>query len=77
MIRVALILAGLGMLTACTGSDQPAAADATAPAAAAPAARQKTVFDDQLKALEKAKGVEKQLQDEKARRDQELDAAGG
>jgi hypothetical protein len=30
------------------------------------------VFDDQLKALDKAKGVEKQLMDDKEKRDAEL-----
>ncbi|MCK9538000.1 hypothetical protein [Dokdonella sp.] len=85
MMRTALMLATLLALTACSGAGEPAASDSAAPAAAAAdapaeqaaATPRKTVFDEQLKALEKAKGVEKQLQDEKAKRDQELDAAGG
>lgn len=47
-------------------------AQATPPAAAAP-----TVFDDQLKALEKAKQVEENLQDEKKARDEAIDEASG
>lgn len=46
-------------------------------AAKAPPPAQKTVLDDQLKALQKAKGVEKQLQDEKDKTDQAIDDQGG
>ena len=74
-MRTALILAGLAMLAGCSGDRS---ADETPAAQAQPApARARTLVDDQLKALEKARAVEKQLQDEKARRDRELDDAGG
>lgn len=69
MARVVLILASLLALAACSGRK---AADADAPPP-----KQKTVFDDQLKALDKAKAVEKQLQEEKEKHDQEIDAQGG
>ena len=39
----------------------------------AAAKKQKTVFDDQLKALDKAKGVEKQMIEDKERRDKEME----
>jgi hypothetical protein len=74
-MRTALILAGLAMLTGCSGGRS--GEEAPAPQAHAAPVRGKTVLDDQLKALEKARGVEKQLQDEKAKRDRELDDAGG
>jgi hypothetical protein len=52
-----------------------AATDAAAkPVVAAPAARQKTVFDDQLRALDKAKAVEKQLQEQKEAQDKAIEA---
>lgn len=68
MIRFILLAFGLCALAAC--SDKPAA-DAQ-PVAQPPAARQKTVFDDQLKALDKAKAVEKQLKDDQEKRDQAM-----
>jgi hypothetical protein len=72
MIRPILLATSLSLLAAC--GDKPAA-DA-APAVQPAAARQKTVFDDQLKALEKAKAVEKQLQDDKAKRDKAMEDQG-
>lgn len=73
-MRIALILAGLVMLAAC--SDRGTGDEAPAPEQAAPV-RGKTVVDEQLKALDKARAVEKQLQDEKASRDRALESAGG
>jgi hypothetical protein len=72
MIRPILLLCGLLTLAAC--SDKPASD--TAPAAQAVAPRQKTVFDDQLKALEKAKAVQKQLQEDKEKRDKAMEDQG-
>jgi hypothetical protein len=79
MLRTATLTFTLLMLGACSGkptadtqadADQ-AAADRAAEQAAAK--KQKTVFDDQLKALDKAKGVEKQLMDDKEKRDKEME----
>jgi len=73
MNRPILLAATLFTLTAC--GDKPAA---DAPPAVQPAAvRQKTVFDDQLKALEKAKAVEKEMQKAQEKRDQAMKDEGG
>ena len=76
-IKAGLMLAALLALAAC-GSHKSADADADAakPAAQPAQAKQKTVFDDQLKALDKAKGVEKQLQEDKEKRDKEMQDQG-
>ena len=82
MMRIAALVLTLAVLAlgACGGkpsadtqadADQ-AAADKAAEQAAAK--KQKTVFDDQLKALDKAKAVEQQLQDDKEKRDKALQA---
>ncbi|MEP7096569.1 MAG: hypothetical protein ABI748_02820 [Dokdonella sp.] len=81
-IHAGLIAAGVLALAACSShkaADADADADAAKAAATAqpPPARQKTVFDDQLKALDKAKAVEKQLQKDKEKQDAEIDAQGG
>ena len=73
MIRTSLLALALLALTACTG-DKPPAAAAKPAAAPAPEQRQPTVFDDQLKAIDKAKGVEQQLMQEKERHDKEIEA---
>jgi hypothetical protein len=78
MIRTAALAVSVLVLAACGGTPSAdtqadadkAAADRAAEQAAAK--KQKTVFDDQLKALDKAKGVEKQLMDDKQKRDAEL-----
>lgn len=79
-IKAALICASVLALGACS-SQKAADADtdgAKAAAATQPApARQKTVFDDQLKALDKAKAVEKQLQEDKAKQDKAIEDQGG
>ena len=61
------------LLAACGGSDKPAAPQAAAP----PPPPQKTVFDDQLKAIDKAKAVEGKLEEEKAKTDERVKDAGG
>ena len=75
MSRSMLIAALLFPLAACSG---PTAADAAKPteATAAPV-KQKTVFDDQLKALDKAKAVEKQMQEDKEKQDKAIEDQGG
>jgi hypothetical protein len=42
-----------------------------------PTERQPTVLDDQLKAIDRAKAVEHDVLDEKARQDAEIEAQGG
>ena len=76
--RFSVVAAGFAVaavlaLAACSAQKP---ADGEAPASHA-TARQKTVFDDSLKALDKAKAVEKQMQDDKARADRAIEEAGG
>ena len=79
MIRIATLVAAVLALSACGGkppADTQADADKAAAdraAEQAAAKKQKTVFDDQLKALDKAKGVEKQMIEDKERRDKEME----
>ncbi|MEP7042728.1 MAG: hypothetical protein ABI843_06675 [Dokdonella sp.] len=61
-------------LVAC--SSHPAE-DAAAQQAAAAPAKQKTVFDDQLKALEKAKAVQKTVDDAAKAQQKAIDDNGG
>lgn len=79
MNRIAALTVAVFTLAAC-GGKQPADTQADADKAAADRAaeqaaakQRKTVFDDQLKALDKAKGVEKQLLDEKEKQDKEIE----
>jgi protein involved in sex pheromone biosynthesis len=71
MTRTMLATCLLLMLAACGGHSQ---SDADKDAAQTPPKREKTVFDDQLKAIDKAKGVEAQLQKEKEQQDRAIDA---
>ncbi|MGA8279127.1 MAG: hypothetical protein WB784_13205 [Rhodanobacteraceae bacterium] len=78
MIRAAFLLALLFALTACTDATNGDGANPTTTAAAKkPVAHQKTVFDAQLKALDKAHGVQKTLDQDKARTDQAIKDSGG
>lgn len=80
MCRSILIAASVLALAGCGGhpsADADADAAKTAAATQPTAERQKTVFDDQLKALDKAKAVEKQLQEDKAKQDKAIEAQGG
>ena len=61
-------------LAACSKSKAPAEAEAT-PAPAPPAG--KTVFDTQFKALQKAKDVQKTVDQQKADMDKKLKDEGG
>lgn len=76
MIRLALFASVLFSLAACSSNTGPEPAK-TDTAARAATAKQKTVLDDQLKAIDKAKGVEQQLQDEKEKHDKDIEANGG
>ena len=71
MTRTMLATCLLLTLAACGGHSQ---SDADKAAAQTPPKREKTVFDDQLKAIDKAKGVEAQLQKEKEQQDRAIDA---
>ncbi len=61
------------LLSACGGSDKPTAPQAATP----PPPPQKTVLDDQLKAMDKARAVQDKLEEEKAKTDDKLKDAGG
>lgn len=60
-------------LAACSRGKAPAETEAPPPQQPA----QKTVFDTQLKALQKAKDVQKTVDEQKAEMDKKLDDAGG
>ena len=69
-LQAGLLAACVSMLAACGGRP----ADEPPPKAEAPAAaKRKTVFDDQLKALDKAKALEKQMQEDQRKRDEEIE----
>jgi len=76
MLRVVFVLACLSALAGCaskSSDDDAAAAKTAAQAQAAP--RQKTVFDPQLQALQKAKDVQKAIDDGDARNRKAADDA--
>ena len=73
MFRSILIAACVGVLGACSSEAPPT--DTTVETT--PAAPKPTVFDDQLKALEKAKAVEQQVQEAKEKADQAIEDQGG
>jgi hypothetical protein len=74
MIKVTLIAAGLLAFAGCGGSESSAPA---APAADAPAAkeRRETVFDPWLATRDRAKDVQKTLDDQAAERRRQLEEA--
>ena len=75
-MKFALSIAALALtLAACSSSKAPPEDDA--PAAARPAPVQKTVFDTQFRALKKAKGVQKTVNQQKTDLDQALKDQGG
>lgn len=70
-----LLLPGLVcLLAACAQDDPPPPKAAAQPAPAAPG---KTVFDTQLKALQKAKDVQKKVDQQNAEAQKKLEDAGG
>ena len=78
-LRCAAGLCAAMFLVACSSSAPDAAPAAQTPTDPAPPAegRQPTVIDEQLKALDKAKAVEQELQKAQAERDKEIDAQSG
>jgi hypothetical protein len=77
MLRALLLLTGALALAACSSgnsNDQAAADKAAAQTASAP---QKTVLDPQLKALQKAKDVQKTVDDQQKAADKAIDDQGG
>jgi hypothetical protein len=71
-MRVPILLAAVALtLAACSSSKAPP------PQAQTPAPPEKTVFDTQLKALQKAKDVQKTVDQQKADADKKLQDAGG
>ncbi|MEO8459986.1 MAG: hypothetical protein ABI451_05605 [Dokdonella sp.] len=81
-----VILVAILAVGACSPSPPPAnqaaavpTAAPVAPAPVAPAAAtpQKTVLDDQLKALDRARAVQQQLEEEKAKTDKAIEDSGG
>jgi len=77
MTRFVLAAAALLALAACSGKTQEDADAAKPVAAAAAQPAQKTVFDPQLKALQKAKDVQKTVDDAAKTTDKAIDDAGG
>ena len=77
MLRVLLLLASACAIAGCTGSsnDDAQAAKPAAQAQAAP--KQATVLDPQLKAIQKAKDVQKTVDDAAKATDKAIDDNGG
>ena len=74
MKSAALVTIGFALaLAACSSSKAPAEADAPPP----PQPARKTVFDTQFKALQKAKDVQKTVDQQKADMDKKLEDTGG
>ena len=79
-LHVAASLLAVIALAACSSHQSENSTDKTDAAVDQPATvtpRAPTVFDDQLKALDKAKAVEKTLQQEQADRDKQIDEQSG
>lgn len=77
MTRVLLLLTAAAALAACSSgasNEEAAAAKPTAQTAPAP---QKTVIDPQLKAIQKAKDVQKTVDDQKDSTEKAIDDQGG
>jgi len=79
MMRLAfLAVAGAIAVAACGGSSSNEEAQAAKPVAEAqPKPAQKTVFDDQLKALQKAKDMQKTVDDQAKANDKAIEDGGG
>ena len=72
MLRPTLAIAAILALSACSSGG-----DDTAKATAQAAPPQKTVLDPQLKALQKAKDVQKTIDADKQNTDKAIDDSGG
>ncbi|HEX5123749.1 MAG TPA: hypothetical protein VFV97_10930 [Rhodanobacteraceae bacterium] len=77
MLRVLLFLTAAATLSACSSGTSSEDAAATKPTAQAAPAPQKTVIDPQLKALQKAKDVQKTVDDQNQATDKAIDDQGG
>ena len=77
MLRVGLLLAGAAALAACSSGTSNGEAEAGKPAAQAASAPAKTVVDPQLKELQKAKDVQKTVDEQKAETEKAIDDQGG
>ncbi len=73
MQRLVVLIVLVASMAACSG--RPADDDAKAAATAPSAVRQKTVLDDQLKALDKAKAVQQTVDDAAKTQRDAIDAA--
>lgn len=76
-LRSAVCILGLALLPACSAPPAETPDATVADPATAPVARPATVLDDQLKALDKARAVEQDLQEAKVARDKAIEDAGG
>lgn len=79
-LKFAACLLALSALAACSSTSSDADTSAAAEAANQPdatQARDPSVFDDQLKSLDKAKAVEETLKKAQAERDKEIDEQSG
>ncbi len=79
-LHLAAGLCAATLLVACSSDSSDAdsrAAETPADQPTAAETRQPTVFDDQLKALDKAKSVEQTLQKAQADRDKQMEEQGG
>jgi hypothetical protein len=78
MNRLIVLGAGLLVMAACSSQTSTDNSVAAKRAVEKPAqARQKTIFDDQLKALDKARGVQKTVDDAAKATDQAIKDSGG
>ena len=77
MLRVVLLLAGAAALAACSSGASNGDAATGKPAAQAASAPGKTPIDPQLKALQKAKDVQKTVDEQKAATEKAIDDQGG
>jgi hypothetical protein len=73
MFRIPISILALVLLAGCSGGSGGTANPPPAAAKPAPAPPVKTVFDDQLKALQKARDVKNTLDADAKRTDEELD----
>ena len=77
MVRFFFAAAALLALAACSGKTQEDADAAKPVAAAAAQPAQKTVFDPQLKALQKAKDMQKTVDDQAKANNKAIEDGGG
>ena len=77
MLRALLLLTAAATLAACSPGPSNDEAATAKPAAQAATAPQKTVLDPQLQALQKAKDVQKTVDDQKQATDKAIDDQGG